>query len=105
MSRRGVVQPAAAASGVAQPAAALYTETINIGTFNVGMQQNCFQAKKSTKLRKLKNVICKSIESADLSLLLLCEVGDHKQGCDGAGIAPQDLINDVLTDDYTAKSK
>ena len=81
-SRSGVFQPAARTqesvaerSGVSQPAVSRRIVTINAASFNVGMMQNALTSKKARQRQKLKNVIAKAVETADLSLRCLCEGG------------------------------
>ena len=99
---RGVSQPASS-SGVSQPA--VIKELIvglNFGTFNVGIDQHMLTAtRKSNKnVNNLKRVIAKAVETEELSLLMLCEVGGHRQGLAAAGIPPDDIITDALSSDF-----
>ncbi len=93
--------------GVLQPAGvSVSSVAVNVGCFNVGIDQNMLTSGRSkTGKDKLRKVIETGVAQGKLNLLGLCEVGGHDQGLERAGVFPQDLVTENLTDDgYRAHS-
>lgn len=75
--------------GASQPAV-----NLNVGTFNVGIEQAMLGSKKHRE--HFRRLLGKAFEEGDLHLLSLCEVGGHKQGLRDACIHPQAVLDGVL---------
>ena len=55
----------------------LPTVRVNLGCFNVGINQDMLA--KAIHLKSFKRVIAKGVETQELHICTFCEAGDHKQ--------------------------
>ena len=86
---RRALQPADAAD-------ATYV-SINLGTFNFGINQDMLGEKAfRSHIPNLQRVFGKLIDSADLDMCFGCEVGGHKQGLRAQKIELQDILAPVV---------
>ena len=64
--------------GASQPALPVHVVDVNVGSFNMGMDQIMLSRRKHTD--NLGRVVGTAFEMANLHLGLFCEVGGHKKG-------------------------
>ena len=70
--------------GASQPALPVHVVDVNVGSFNMGMDQIMLSRRKHTD--NIDRVVGAAFEMANLHLGLFCEVGGHKKGLRDAGI-------------------
>ena len=73
---------------------------VNIGTFNPEVDQRMLETRKSAAatraIENLRRIINKMIESGDLHLLNLVEVGGHKHGLAATGGRIDDVLHGAV---------
>ena len=59
---------------------------------------------KAQHRKSLSRVLAKGVAEQDLHMVTLCEVGGHKQGLKGGTVSAQDIVSQVLAQQYKAIS-
>ena len=81
------------------------TATLNIGTFNCGINQGMLTGKNCGKyLKLLASVTAEAVETSLLDVFVGCEVGGHRQGLPGAGIAYADVMAEPFGSDVDCQA-
>ena len=83
---------------VSQPFECVSQVKVNVGSFNLGLDQSKIEAKRfsTVTLENFRRIIAKGFEEGDLHLLNLCEVGGHKQGLPASCIKAACLVDEAL---------
>ena len=90
---------AASSKRVSQPFERVATVEVNVGSFNLGLEQPQIESRHFPKrgLLNFRRIIAKGFEEGDLHLLNLCEVGGHKKGLSASHITAASVVDGVLT--------
>ena len=90
---------AASRKCVSQPFHCVAHVPVNIGTFNLGLEQSQIESRNFPKhtLKNLRRIVAKGFEEGDLHLLSLCEVGGHKQGLPACRCDTSSITDGALT--------
>ena len=84
---------AASRKCVSQPFHCVAHVPVNIGTFNLGLDQH----QRESLNFEIQRIVAKAFEEGDLDLLNLCEVGGHKQGLPACRCDTSSITDGALT--------